>query len=166
MLTGGVTIQLWHEKLSNKDEEPAREYNLFISLTRHVFQSNTYSIFAQPLPLKSVPPPRQMILAHLPMKRKMKLVGNACGNAIQQHQCITCHSVRMARCLRHLEKVTDLSKSGMRISIVSLQIHISLLFMNCIDVSHFQQDVLIDSFFLLPQYYSRTKVWMRLTSGQ
>lgn len=26
LLTGGVTIQLWHERLSNRDEEPARMY--------------------------------------------------------------------------------------------------------------------------------------------
>lgn len=27
LLTGGVTIQMWHERISNKEEDPAREFD-------------------------------------------------------------------------------------------------------------------------------------------
>lgn len=28
LLTGGVTIQMWHERISNKEEDPARELKI------------------------------------------------------------------------------------------------------------------------------------------
>lgn len=44
---------------------------------------------------------------HLPMKKKVKRVGNVCGNVTQPHRCIICHLVPMERYLPHRGKVTD-----------------------------------------------------------
>lgn len=32
LLTGGVTIQMWHERITNKEEDPARKSNHFIEM--------------------------------------------------------------------------------------------------------------------------------------
>lgn len=41
LLTGGVTIQMWHERILNKDDEPARKlfalYIFFLFYTMNVY---------------------------------------------------------------------------------------------------------------------------------